>query len=341
MSEDRVSIEDIAEVAGVSSSTVSRALNDNTRISAEMREEIKRLADDMGYTPNAVAQSLQTRKTNTIGLVVTSLDDPFFPKIVKGVEDVARDSDISVFLSVSYGEPEKEMQAIETFERRRVDGIMMASSRVGAKYVNRLTNINVPVVLLQNEVEDSHDFLHSVIADDRVGAQKAVRHLVELGHRRIGYIGASDRRRSNQRRLEGYRSALREAGVSAREDWAVIASADDVHEHGDTEIGRRVGAQLLDKDLTAIFCYNDMIAVGAVGQCKEQGINVPEECSIIGFDDISMSEYMIPPLSTVRVPKFRMGQKGMQVLIDIMNGKSSDDIVLQPKLIGRDSTAEV
>lgn len=339
MDQKRISIKDIARAAGVSYSTVSRALNNNPRISEDTRDRVQRLAEEMGYTANAVARSLQTRQTDTIGFVVTSLDDPFFPNIVKGAERVARTAGLSVFLSVSYNEPEVEMQAIETFHRRRVDGILMASSRVGTDYVNRLARINVPVVLIQNEAEEGHDFLHSVVTDDRVGARLAVKHLLELGHERIGYIGVADRRRSNSMRFGGYRETLREAGIAPHEEWTATASVDLIQRDGDVEAGRTLGAQLLDAGVTAIFCYNDMTAVGVIRMCRERGQEAPEQCSVIGFDDIDLAQHIAPSLTTVHVPKHDMGQTGMTMLLNLLDDQSVDDRVLAPTLIVRDSTA--
>jgi LacI family transcriptional regulator/LacI family repressor for deo operon, udp, cdd, tsx, nupC, and nupG len=148
-----VSIADIARAAGVSHSTVSRALRDSPLISGEMRDRIQRLAQEMGYTPNALAQSLQTRHSHTIGLVVTSIADPFFTDVVKGVEEVARPSRFSVFLSASYNEPDQEAAVIETFHRRRVDGIIVASLPIRSNAEERLSRIKVPTVLINNEAE--------------------------------------------------------------------------------------------------------------------------------------------------------------------------------------------
>lgn len=341
MNKKRVSIKDIARAAGVAYSTVSRALNDSPKISEATRDRVQRLAEEMGYTPNAVAQSLQTRRTNTVGLVVTSLDDPFFPDIVKGAERVAGTAGLSVFLSVSNNEPETEMRAIETFHRRRVDGILIASSRVGMNYVDRLARIKVPVVLIQNEADDGHDFLHSVVADDQAGARLAVQHLVELGHSRIGYIGVLDRHRSNNLRLEGYREALHEAGLPVNAKWTAVASKDDVRQAGDVGIGQQLGAQLLGAGVTSIFCYNDMIAVGVIKMCREQGKTVPTQCSIVGFDDIDLARHLVPPLTTVHVPKHGLGRAGGEMLLRLINGQSVDHRVLAPTLVQRDSTAPV
>ena len=223
MRQQEISIADIARVAGVSHTTVSRALRESPLISLDTRERIQRLAQEMGYTPNAIAQSLQTRRTSMIGLVVTSIDDPFLSDVVKGVEEVARVAGFSVILSATHNDPDQEMAVIETFHRRRVDGILVASSRITNKYKKRLDHIRVPTVLINSQAESQDDLLHWVAVDDRAGAQLAVEYLLQLGHRSIGYLGVSCRPRSNQLRLQGYQDALATAGMSFYDERAVIA----------------------------------------------------------------------------------------------------------------------
>jgi len=213
-----VSIEDIARVAGVSHSTVSRALRDSSLISVEMRERIQELAREMGYTPNAIAQSLLTRQTSTIGLVVTSISDPFWGDVMKGVEEVARAAGFSVFLSASHNDPDEEMAIIETFHRRRVDGILIAASRITSNNKKRLDSFRVPTVLINSQAESEATLLNWVAVDDRKGAQLAVEHLLQLGHRSIGYLGTNNRPRSNRQRLLGYQSTMVEAYMPHRDD---------------------------------------------------------------------------------------------------------------------------
>src|SRR6266567_7973278 len=218
-----VSIEDIARAAGVSHSTVSRALRDSTLISVDVRERIQHLAREMGYTPNAIAQSLQTRQTSMIGLVVTSISDPFWGDVMKGVEEVARESGFSVILSASHNDPDQEMMVIETFRRRRVDGILVAASRITGNYKARLDHIRIPTVLINSQAESEAGLLHWVSVDDRKGAQLAVEHLLRLGHRSIGYLGTSNRPRSNRHRLLRYQSTLEANNVPYRDEWVVIS----------------------------------------------------------------------------------------------------------------------
>src|SRR5262245_26569560 len=173
MSRRTISIQDIARAAGVSHSTVSRALRDNPLISADVREQIQQLAREMGYTPNAIAQSLQMQRTNTIGLVVTSIADPFYADVVKGIEEEARQAHLSVFLSASHNDLDQETQVIETFHRRRVDGILIASSRYSKQQAAWLARIRVPIVLISSQAEAHTGELHSVAVDDYSGAQLA------------------------------------------------------------------------------------------------------------------------------------------------------------------------
>ncbi len=333
-----VSIADIARVAGVSHTTVSRALRGSPLISEGTRGRIERLAREMGYTPNAIAQSLQTRQTSTIGLVVTSIADPFFGDVVKGVEEVAREGGFSVLLSASHNDPDQEVGIIETFHRRRVDGILVASSRV-TNYGERLDHIRVPTVLINSQAESQAKLLHWVNVDDRQGAQLAVEHLLKLGHRSIGYLGVSTRPRSNQQRLLGYQSALGAVHVPCCDEWVVIAPGDEASQEEDVAAGQTSLPRLLDAGVTAIFCYNDMIAIGVLIACRERGIAVPQELSVIGFDDIKMASYVTPPLTTIHQPMLQLGRLATQVMLDLLNNLPGRDYMLPPTLMLRASTA--
>ena len=180
-----VTIKDIAKAAGVSHTTVSRALKDNPAISVKTTKRIQQLAQQMGYTPSAVAQSLLSQQTRTIGMVVTTIADPFVAQVVEGVEQVAQVANYSVFLTTSHNNPNQELAVVETLHHRRVDAIIVTASRVGSLYSSQLDQIKIPIVLINNQEEG--EYLHSVAVDDMQGAQLAVNYLVELGHRRIGY----------------------------------------------------------------------------------------------------------------------------------------------------------
>jgi len=327
-----VSIKDIAKAAGVSHSTVSRALRNSPLVNPETAAQIRQLAREMGYTPSAVAQSLVTRRTQTIGLVVTFISDPFVDRVVDGVEDLATAAGYSVFLSSSQGDPERELSVVETFHRRRVDGVIVLASRVGQLYSERLQELGVPIVLINSQAEG--EYLYSVSVDDEQGARLVVRHLVELGHRRIGYIGSSFRRPTSVRRQAGYQAVLERAGIPFDPDLVVVP--DTVN---DLRSGRLGLERLLAAGVTAVFCYNDRTAIGALLAARDRGIAVPESLSIAGFDNIEPSWYVTPPLTTVDQPRFEMGRRAMQMLLDLLAGEAVSDQVMPCRLIVRDSTA--
>ncbi|MFN6568801.1 LacI family DNA-binding transcriptional regulator [Dendronalium sp. ChiSLP03b] len=340
MSKRRISIEDIARRAGVSHSTVSRALRDNSLISPKVREEIKQIAKEMNYVPNAIAQSLQNQRTNTIGVVVTSIADPFYAEVVEGIEKVAKSTGLSVLLSASHRDFEQEIAAIDTFHRRRVDGILVADSRINKHHTKQLEQIAVPTVFINSQTEDQPDIFHSVEINDRLGAKLAVEHLISLGHTSIGYLGVGDRSRSNQQRLEGYRMALTEAGLPQSNYWVAISDEDNVR-ISDVATGQQLLSKLVIAGVTGIFCYNDMIAIGALLGCQELGISVPQDLSIVGFDGIALSRYVTPPLTTICQPMLEIGSSAMQMLLDLLEEKSVENRVLSPFLVKRGSSAAV
>jgi LacI family transcriptional regulator/LacI family repressor for deo operon, udp, cdd, tsx, nupC, and nupG len=335
-----VSIQDIAQAAGVSHSTVSRALHNSELISPEVRQRIQQLAQEMGYTPNAVAQSLKRKRTNTVGLVVTSISDPFLGRVVRGIEDTARAAGVSVFLSISYNEPERELEIIENFQRRRVDGVISSASQLYGEYVQRLMELNIPTVVINQQAEAGVEPLHFVDSDDYDGARQATTHLLSLGHTRIGYLGLGSRTASNQRRQRGYCDALRAAGVQPEPGWMRSSAASAYRSHtDDVVVGQTFLPDLLQAGVTAVFCYNDMVAVGVLMQCRELGVRVPQDLSVVGYDDVEIAAYVTPPLTTVHQPKLRLGELAMQMLLDLLDGRPVQDQVLPVELVVRESTA--
>ena len=334
-----VSIQDIAREAGVSHSTVSRALHDSPLISAQVRRRIHLLAEEMGYMPNAVAQSLKGSCTNTVGLIVTSIADPFVGRVVRGMEDIAQTAGISVFLSVSNNDPERELELVETFYRRRVDGVISATAQIWGPYSERLARIEIPTVLVNQFSDVGRAQLRWVHVDDYSGACQAMQHLLALGHRRIGYIGAGNRPYSNQRRLAGYRDTLQQAGIPIDDALIHIAPADHRLHSDDVADGQMLSAKLLQTGVTAIFCYNDMVAVGVLLTCRSLGLAVPQQLSIVGFDDIELTQYVTPPLTTVHQPKLTLGRTAMSILLDLLEGKSPENQMLPVDLVVRHTTA--
>ncbi|BAY20575.1 transcriptional Regulator, LacI family protein [Calothrix sp. NIES-2100] len=340
MSKRKISIEDIARKAGVSHSTVSRALRDSPLISSKVREEIKKLAQEMNYVPNAIAQSLQNQRTYTVGVVVTSIADPFFGELVEGIEQVARDAGLNVLLSASHGDFEQEIAAIENFHYRRVDGILVADSRISKHHTQQFTQFTVPTVLINIDTEAYSETFHSVAIDDRLGGILAVKHLIELGHTDIGYLGVGDGSKAAQQRQEGYQMALTQAGLPQNPDWVAILNKDSTTIK-DIDIGKKMLPQLVEAGVTGIFCYNDMVAVGALLACKELSLSVPEDLSLVGFDNIALSNYVTPPLTTVSQRMVEMGNAAMTMLLELLAGKTGENVLLSPFLVTRSSTTTI
>jgi DNA-binding LacI/PurR family transcriptional regulator len=329
-----VSIKDIARALGISHSTVSRALRDSPLVRAETVSEIKEKAYALGYRPSAVARSLVTRETRTIGIVVTTIADPFHGEVVTGIEEVAGAAGYSVILASSHREPEREMRAVRALQERRVDGILVASSRVGDLYLSAMTEMRVPIVLINNQ----HDgqLVYSVSVDNETAARDAVRHLIELGHTRIAYLGDQFGSHSDAERLAGYRSALGSAGIAF--DSEMVAQGDSSPE-GSVPVVRRLLASTPSP--TALFCYNDMSSLAALQVAAELGLTVPEKLSIVGFDDLFFAAYLQPPLTTIHQPRREMGREATQLLLALLKGEpvASQRVAVKADLVVRGSTA--
>ncbi|MCU1233387.1 MAG: transcriptional regulator, LacI family [Candidatus Solibacter sp.] len=320
-------------MAGVTHSTVSRALRNSSLVSLQTAERIQRIAREAGYRTSAVARSLVTGRSDTIGVVVTNIADPFIAGVVSGIEETADEHDLSVFLANSNAEPEREVRVARKFEERRVDGIIVTASRVGAQYVPLLTHMQVPIVLLNNQ--HPSQFAHSVMIDNVQASLDAMRYLIRLGHRRIAYLGDRSGYQSDAERYQGYHQALREAGLPLEPSLTV-------HGDGKPEGAEAPAAELLAllQPPTAIFCYNDLSALGAMRQVRKHGLRIPEDISVVGFDDLYISQYLNPPLTTVRQPMRQMGRLAMETLLLIFAGSDSGDAIRVPgELIVRESTA--
>lgn len=327
-----VSIKDIARLAGVSHSTVSRALRHSPLIPAATARRIQRIAKEAGYTASAVARSLVMRKTEAIGAVVTSIADPFNGEVVQGIEEEANRHGYSVILANSQADPEREMKVVRSFRERRVDGIIVASSRVGAHYLPLLKELEAPVVLLNNQ--HPSEFAYSVAIDNQDGGYLAVRHLIDLGHRQIAYLGDQFGLQSDAERFAGFRQAMTEAGLPVRRDYVVRGD-------GRPAKGRERAAELLErkKPPTAIFCYNDMTALGVLEEAGTRGLQVGRDLSVVGFDDLFFAALLQPGLTTIRQPKRELGRRAMGLLLALLRGEDAERAaVIRGELVVRGST---
>ena len=327
-----VSIKDIARAAGVSHSTVSRALSDSPLVREETKKRIQQLAQEMGYSPNIAARSLVTKRTWMLGLVVTTIADPFVSEVVRGIEETALDQGYGVILCQSNAEAAREIAAVRALREQRVDAVIVSASRVGDLYLRVLEEIQAPIVLVNNEQSSSR--VHHVLSDDVQGGRTATEYLLSLGHRRIGYISGPPEHKSSENRLRGYQEALKAAGVNPDAAWVGPGNG-RLH-------GGEKGLQALlalSAPPTAVFCYNDVTAIGALRSARRRGLHVPEDLSLIGFDDIAFAAYTEPPLTTIAQQKYEMGRLVATMALELIAGHDVQNIVLPTRLVIRESCA--
>jgi DNA-binding LacI/PurR family transcriptional regulator len=328
------SIKDIARLARVSHPTVSRALQNSPLVNAETAAKIRKIAEEQGYRASAVARGLVTRRTRTIGLVVTTADDPFSSAVACGVEETANDHRYAVILANSHADPERERRMVEELAERRVDGIIVASSRVGALYLPLFKELEVPIVLVNDQYRG--EFVHSVTIANQEGTRAATEHLIALGHRRIAYLGDRNGYQSDAARLAGYKAALAREGIGFAPELVVAGDGRPEEAiEGMHELLR------LNTPPTAVCCYNDMTALGAMRAIRARRLRVPEDISVTGFDDLFFAAYLAPALTTVRQPMRQMGQMAMENLFKLMSGQESvAQVKLEAELIVRGSTGK-
>jgi DNA-binding LacI/PurR family transcriptional regulator len=326
-----VSIKDIARLVGVSHSTVSRALRSSPVVNAETAGRIRMVAQEQGYRTSLIGRSLVTRRSMAIGCVATNIADPFVAEVLGGIEDFANKQGYAVFLASSHADPQRELDVVRSFYERRVDGVIVPASRLGSLYLRHLSELQVPIVLVNNQHPGS--YMYSVSIDNVGGARSVTNHLLKLGHRRIAYIGSSTGSQSDADRLYGYQSALREAGIPLRA--SLVKHADATPEGGFAVMQR-----LLARRPTAVFCYDDLTALGALAAARSAGVSVPRDLSVAGFDDLFVASYSAPPLTTVRQPMNQMGTRAAEILLALLRGEMSEKSVIFPGvLVERESTA--
>jgi LacI family transcriptional regulator len=331
----RITITDVARAAGVSSQTVSRALNDKGEISAETKARIIRIMKELGFRPNYIARSLATQQTTTIGIVVPDITNPFFSDIVRGVEDAARLHSYNVFLCNTDESEKREILALNSLLEKQVDGVIICSSRLDENVLKNKLEYFSFSVLINREVKDTFENVRMITFDDTLGACMAVSYLVQCGHQKIAFLAGPQHSQSGIKRLNGYYSCLQENNL--RIDPGLVIFCDPSFQGG---IDAYYSLQDVPQEATAILCYNDLVGIGVIHAALTNHRNIPEDLAIIGFDDIPMAMLIRPPLTTVRLPKREVGAAAMQILIDRKDGKELPEMhkVFPPELILRGTT---
>ena len=327
----KITINELARRSGVSPSTVSRALNDDPVISEETKRKVIQVAKELNYTPVRNRKKSSTRKrSKIIALMITDISNPFFPEIVHGVEDLAFDFGYSVSLWNTREDIEREKQYVETIKESEVDGIILGSSRIKEEQIKAIAESDIPCVIMNRIVEG----LPSVFADYENGAYQATKYLVDLGHERIALINGPVSAQPSWWREKGFLRALKESEKEAEEN--LLSFNSPIVEGGYVATLKLLS---ISNPPTAIFAYNDLVALGAMKAIREKNLLIAKDISLVGYDDIFLSAYLDPPLTTVSQPKYMMGKLAADLLFRLINGEKikNNQISFKPELIIRSS----
>jgi LacI family transcriptional regulator len=330
----RITMAHVAREAGVSLMTVSRVINDKEGVSQATRQRIQTVIERLGYRPSDIARGLVTKHTGTLGLVVPDVANPFFSEVALGAQQMAYDEGYNVFLCNTEEDPRREIDVLRSLEEKRVDGVVLCSSRLEETQLKEML-VRHPAVVLVNRRLDENS-VGMVFVENEKGGRMATEHLLKAGHRAIGFLAGPVSSSGGRQRVAGFRAALAGAGLAYNHDWVRPCSPI-------VEGGQEVALELLTThhELTALLCFNDLVAVGALQACAGLGRAVPDSVSIIGFDDIPLAALVTPPLTTCRVPRYELGSEAMRLLLDRIGGcpeEECGEIVLIPELVVRQST---
>ena len=330
-----IRLKDIALRAGISVMTVSKALRDQPDVSATTKTRVKLLAQQMGYVPDSSAQGLRTRKTKLFGLVLSSMTNPIYSRVVVAIEEGAHAMGYDVLLAHTLNVPEREEACIRRFISRRVDGLFVAPvyrMATEARVYRELLVRGIPTVLLGHTAPFCNQFVN-VESDDLLGSYAATQHLLRLGHKRIAFLTGPAMTPWTQERLEGYRRALREAGLDV-DDKLVFEAGHAI------EDGAKAAAQMLGEsaDATAVQAVNDVVAVGCSEALLSHGLKIPQDMSVAGFGNILLGQHFRVPLTTTRQPKFRLGSAAVELMQQLLGGRRPESKRLPAELVVRAST---
>lgn len=327
-------MQDVANQAGVSVTSVSHVLNETRPVSDELRQRVLAAMDELGYQRNLLARSLRRGQTHTIGIIVPDNVNPFFAEVARGIEDVSFEHGYSLILCNSDANLDKELHYTGVLVDKQVDGIVFVAAGHSIERVVSLQRRDVPVVLVDRELSGAN--ADTVLADNARGGWLATQHLLALGHRGIGCITGPSELTPSADRVAGYRQALLDAGIPVRSEF--ILRGDFHHASGYSAVQQLLA---LPDPTTAIFACNDLMAMGVISGAADLGRSVPADLSVVGFDDISLASFTCPPLTTVAQPMYEMGALAARLLLERMRDPQASPArrVLDVELVMRRSTA--
>ena len=297
----------VAEKARVSTTTVSHVINNTRVVSEDARERVLSVIQELRYIPSAVARSLKNDRTHTLGMMIPNNSNPYFAEIIQGIEDASFQLGYNIILCNSYDDPKKQAAYIRVLMEKRIDGLILVSSGSDEELTQLLADEAIPKVLVDREVSGvAADFIE---ADHEQGGYDATKYLLQLGHRRIACVAGPDTLLTSGGRVDGYRKALAEAGIGFRRDYLIHS---DFTSHGGFNAFQQLLA--LPEKPTAIFASNDLMAIGGICAANEAGVRIPQDLSVIGYDDIALASFSTPPLTTIAQPKHAIGEMTAQIL---------------------------
>ena len=326
-------IKEIARIANVSAMTVSRAINNRHSVRGATRKKILKIANRLGYMPNRIARSLVSKKSDLISLIVADISNQFFAEISRGIEDRARENGYHVIFSSTDDDPKNLESSVRMMREMGVDGFIIAAVSLEEPIVDELLDQDIPVVLINRRIKKSN--VNYVVVDNYKGAYLAVEHLINIGYKKIGIISGRSSVSTGKERLQGYRKGLLDHGLKFQKEYS--SQGPFTKEHGKKAARKML---TLKNRPEAIFAASDNIALGVMNAAGELGLKIPEDLAIVGFDDTNFSSNSKIRLTTVSQRKYEMGERGVQILIDLIENQESDyinKVVLEPRLIIRES----
>lgn len=333
---ESVSVVDVAARAGVSLGTVSNVLNRPDRVAPATRDKVMQAIRDLGFVRNEAARQLRAGRSRTIGLVVLDVANPFFTDLAKGVETTAGKSGMSVILCNSNDDQEREQHYLSLLQEQRAFGILITPVGKVPKTIETLRDRGTPVVLVDR---GSNRRQCSVSVNDRYGGELAVAHLISLGHRRIGFVGGPMSINQVSERLAGARAAVQAAGLP--DDALLVIETPRLDVASGRATGDQIAALPADRRPTAVFCANDLLALGLLQDTTRRQLSVPGDLAIVGYDDIDFAAAAAVPLTSVRQPRVQLGRAAMELLLEeatSADGHQHRQIVFEPELVVRESS---
>ncbi|WP_086580707.1 DNA-binding transcriptional regulator CytR [Serratia marcescens] len=327
-------MKDVAEMAGVSTATVSRALMNPEKVSTPTRQKVEQAVLAVGYSPHALSRNIKRNESRTILVIVPDICDPFFADVIQGIEQTAAQQGYLVLIGDCAQQNQQERTFVNLIITKQIDGMLLLGSNLPFD-ASKEEQRNLPPMVMANEFAPELE-LPTVHIDNLTAAFEAVHYLHQLGHRQIACVAGPEQMPLSHYRLQGYVQALRRNGITVESSY--ITRGDFTYEAGAQAL---TALMAQPKPPTAVFCHSDVMAIGVLSEAKKMGLRVPQDLSIVGFDDLKLAQYCDPPLTTVAQPRFQIGQQAMLLLLEQLNGQTvaSGSRLLDSELIIRGSTA--